>query len=207
MVISQHTQDWDARFRSGDTPWEDEQVAPAVVTLFESHVPHGTRVLDVGCGIGTTALWLARRGYQVSGWDVSSSAIQIAERRARAARLAVSFQTVDILTVDVGMPPCDVAFSRGVLHTFTEHVGRRAFAAAMARCLPANGLWLDISGSTDNPDDPAERVCLGLPRVSLAELAAAVESSFAVHEIRRVTYGVTPGRTDFLAWASVLRRR
>jgi SAM-dependent methyltransferase len=207
VAEAQHTCDWDARFRSGDTPWEDQGVAPAMVHMFQAHVPTGAPVLEVGCGLGTNALWLARQGYRVLACDVSAEAIRIARQRAIKEQLAVEFKVIDILAEDVDTGPVSTVLSRGVLHTFTEHAGRLAFASAVARCLPRDGLWLDISGSADNADDPAERAHLGLPRVSLAELASAVEPHFAVQEIRRCVYGGTPGRTDFLAWASVLRRR
>jgi len=205
--VGQHTRDWDARFRSGDTPWEDETVPEVVIQLVRAHVPSGALVLEVGCGTGTTALWLAQNGYSVVAWDVSPEAIRIAKDRAASEGVTVQFQVTDILAAASEGPRFGTVYSRGVLHTFTEDGGRRAFAAAVARCLSPGGLWLDISGSADNRDDPIERVHRGLPRVSLTEIAAAVEPDFAIHEVRRCTYGSSPGRTDFLAWASVLRRR
>ena len=207
MSPAQHTHDWQARYRAGDTPWEDDAVAPCVVDLVGAHVPVGARVLEVGCGSGTTALWLAQRGNAVVACDVAAEAIRIAEQRAAAAGLAVSCRVLDVLHEAVDGSPYDVVLSRGVLHTFTAHAGRVAFAQAIARSLAPNGLWLDVTGSADTVDPPGARARLGLPRLSLAELAMAVEPHFAVESVQRCTYGTTPGRTDFLAWASVLRRR
>jgi len=143
----------------------------------------------------------------VTACDISPEAIRVAKERAAIEHLAVDLQVIDVLAGGVETGTWEVVFSRGVLHTFTEDAGRRAFVAAMARRIPQGGLWLDISGSSDNADDPAERMRRGLPRLSLAELASAIEPYFAAQEIGRCVYGVTPGRTDFLAWASVLRRR
>jgi SAM-dependent methyltransferase len=210
MSTAQHTPDWEARYRAGDTPWDDDVVPLSVIDLFGSHVPRGAHVLEVGCGSGTTALWLAQQGYRVVACDVSAEAIRIARQRAAAAGLAVSFRVLDVLTETIETvdgSPFEVVFSRGVLHTFTAHAGRLAFAEAIARCLPPDGLWLDVAGSADTADPPGARARLGLPRLSLAELAAAVEPSFAVESVQRCRYGTTPGRTDFLGWSSVLRRR
>jgi len=207
MSTAQHTSDWEARYRAGDTPWDDDVVPLSVIDLFGSHVPRGAHVLEVGCGSGTTALWLAQQGYQVVACDVSAAAIRIARQRAAAAGLAVSFRVLDVLAETVDGGPYEVVFSRGVLHTFTSHAGRLAFAEAIARCLPPDGLWLDVAGSADTADPPGARARLGLPRLSLAELAMAVEPYFAVELVQRCLYGTTPGLTDFLAWSSVLRRR
>ena len=35
--MAQHTRDWEARFRAGDTPWEDDAAAPSVVDLVREH--------------------------------------------------------------------------------------------------------------------------------------------------------------------------
>ena len=52
-LAAQHTQDWDARFVRGDTPWEDGVVPPVVIRLFGEHASSGAAVLEVGCGRGT----------------------------------------------------------------------------------------------------------------------------------------------------------
>jgi len=44
--------------------------------------------LDAGCGVGSEALWLAERGWQVTGADISATALGIAAERARVLELA-----------------------------------------------------------------------------------------------------------------------
>jgi cyclopropane fatty-acyl-phospholipid synthase-like methyltransferase len=205
--VSQHTRDWDLRFQTGDTPWEDEGAAPSVVELVQAHARPGARVLEIGCGRGTTALWLASQGYRVIAADISPSAVESVRRRAEAAGLAIETRVVDAVADGARLPVVECVFTRGVLHTFITHAGRAKFAASVASCLPPAGLWLDVSGSAETRDDPEARQRLGYPRLLLSELAAAIEPLFEALSIRRVQYGVTPGRTDFVAWASVLRRR
>src|SRR6266568_410249 len=76
VTSAHHTQDWEALFRSGDTPWEDAEVAPVVVELFREHVPQVAAVLEIGCGLGTTALWLARQGHHVVACDIAPEAVR-----------------------------------------------------------------------------------------------------------------------------------
>src|SRR5712691_606207 len=143
VTLAQHMQDWEARFRSGDTPWEDAEVTPVVVELFRKHVPQVAAVLEIGCGLGTTALWLARQGHHVVACDIAPEAVRVARERARRAGLAIDLRVADLLADTVSLPLSDVVFDRGVLHTFVAHEGRLAFAAAVARLLQPGGLWLD----------------------------------------------------------------
>ncbi len=57
----------------------------------------GRRIVDVGCGVGTRAIALARAGFDVVGLDVSAWALEVARRRADEAGLAVRWELVDPL--------------------------------------------------------------------------------------------------------------
>jgi len=202
----QHTIDWDARFRNRDTPWEEAVVAPDVPHLFDTFARSGASVLDVGCGLGTNALWLAEQGFDVTGCDVSERAIETARKRAARRGLSVRFIVADLLDRRSDLPPFDVVLSRGVLHSFMTDAGRYAFAAAVSSVLVLNGLWFDISGSADTPGDPDRALAEGWPRLTLAQIAAAAETYFEVVEVRRTRYGTTAS-TGFNAFACVFVRR
>ena len=82
MAMAQYTRDWDARFRLGDTPWEDQVVAPTSIELIREYAPVHSTVLEIGCGGGTTAIWLAEQGYRVVACDISPEAVRQARQRA-----------------------------------------------------------------------------------------------------------------------------
>jgi SAM-dependent methyltransferase len=67
-------------------------------------VPSGTRVLDVGCGVGRWSRLLAARGARVTGVDLSPTMIAQAALRAAAAGLAdrCDFRVQDLAALDVG---------------------------------------------------------------------------------------------------------
>ncbi|MFJ9174990.1 class I SAM-dependent methyltransferase [Streptomyces sp. NPDC102360] len=71
-------QEWDERYRAADQLFSGNPNGVLVAEVGE--LPPG-RALDVGCGEGGDALWLARRGWQVTAVDVS----EVALRRAAAA--------------------------------------------------------------------------------------------------------------------------
>jgi SAM-dependent methyltransferase len=90
---------WDARYGSADQIWSGNP-NPRLVEEVADLAP-GT-ALDVGCGEGADALWLAARGWHVTALDVSTVALDRAAERAAAAGAAVAtritWQQADILS-------------------------------------------------------------------------------------------------------------
>jgi SAM-dependent methyltransferase len=77
-------------------PWE-QGPRDELVRLVESGRIRPCRALDLGCGTGANALYLAQRGFDVTGVDYAVAAIEKARRRAAAAGATVSL-VVDDLT-------------------------------------------------------------------------------------------------------------
>jgi len=73
---------WDARYRDGD--WLDEGRPAPIVVDAERWLPRKGLALDVACGAGRNALFLAERGLRVLGVDLSREGLRLMERRARA---------------------------------------------------------------------------------------------------------------------------
>jgi SAM-dependent methyltransferase len=80
---------WDARYREVNRIWSGN---PNVALVAEvGDLPPG-RALDLGCGEGADAVWLARNGWQVTAVDISGVALQRAAEHAAAAGVSVDFQ-------------------------------------------------------------------------------------------------------------------
>src|SRR2546428_7126227 len=83
-------------FLAERTPVEVDQIE----ALLQLHPPR--RILDLPCGQGRHAIELARRGYDVTGADLSPFLLNIADKRARAARVGVRWLTGDMRQVIAG---------------------------------------------------------------------------------------------------------
>jgi SAM-dependent methyltransferase len=89
---------WDERYRSAKQVWSGEPNPQLVAEV--AGMPPG-RALDVGCGEGADAIWLARRGWAVVAADISSVALGRAAQHARdtdpAASARIEWRQVDLL--------------------------------------------------------------------------------------------------------------
>lgn len=92
---------WDARYGATDQVWSGNPNQRLVEQV--SDLAPGT-ALDVGCGEGADAIWLATRGWQVTGTDVSPVALARAAERAAAEGHEVldriTWQQRDVLSWD-----------------------------------------------------------------------------------------------------------
>jgi SAM-dependent methyltransferase len=80
--------EWDERYGAADQVWSGE---PNLALVAEAAGLQPGRALDVGCGEGADAVWLARRGWQVTALDVSQVALHRAQGLAREAGVEVAW--------------------------------------------------------------------------------------------------------------------
>ncbi len=100
-----------------DNSFTKNTVEEVDFVLEELRLPAGSRILDVGCGTGRHAVELARRGYQVTGVDISSGMLAEAEKAAREADVEVELIHADATRFtsgklfDAALCLCEGAFS------------------------------------------------------------------------------------------------
>lgn len=84
---------WDERYGADDRVWSGHP-NPQLVDRVAALTPG--RALDVGCGEGADAVWLARQGWQVTALDVSAVGLAKAALHASAAGVDVTWRRVDL---------------------------------------------------------------------------------------------------------------
>ncbi|MCX7707971.1 MAG: methyltransferase domain-containing protein [Anaerolineae bacterium] len=132
---------WEARYRSGDIPWDTGIVPPEVEALIASgRVPCGW-ALDLGCGSGLSSRYLARHGFRVIGVDLAQSALVRAHRAAQAAALPAFFCRGDVSQLGFLRVRATLALDIGCFHALPPD--RRPFyVASLADLLVPGAFYL-----------------------------------------------------------------
>jgi len=96
------------------------------------------RVLDIGCGEGKDAVFLARNGYAVTAFDIAQAGLDKAKKLAEQNHVKVDFFKADICAY---MPDIlfDIIYSSGVLHYLPEN-RRSTFLEALKAHTSPNGI-------------------------------------------------------------------
>lgn len=126
-------------------PWDTGVVPPEVEALVAGpgELPAGV-ALDVGCGTGLNAVYLARHGWRVTGVDWIAQAIQQAEGRAAQAGLSseqVRFFQADVTRDDflAGHEPVNLWLDIGCFHGVGA-AGQASYARQAARLVAPGGV-------------------------------------------------------------------
>ena len=117
--------EWDERYGASSRIWSGEPNGALVAET--AHLAPG-RALDVGCGEGADAVWLARRGWRVTALDVSAVALRRAAQHAREAG-------VDVALVHAGLVEAELPAGGFDLVSAQYPALRKAPGAAAERTL------------------------------------------------------------------------
>ena len=126
------------------------QPTPIFVEFFEHLDQQDAHVLDVGCGQGRDAIFIARKGHRVVGVDISTNGIQDLENTAKKENLPIEGVVADIVTyVPTGV--FDVILIDRTLHMLGRPT-RIAVLKTLLDHVAANG-WLLIADEASNIGD------------------------------------------------------
>ncbi|MDP6446551.1 MAG: class I SAM-dependent methyltransferase [Pirellulaceae bacterium] len=129
---------WDLAFCS-ETPQEADFIEAACAKYAE-HPVH--TLLEPGCGGGRLVLEMAKRGYDVTGFDLNEPAIAYVKRRLRRRRLDANVYLQDMTDFDLPAP-VDAAFN--LMNTFRHLLDEQSalkHLAAVARNVKPGGVFL-----------------------------------------------------------------
>lgn len=161
-------EDWDKRYASVENLWA---VRPNRFLVAEVAELEPGRALDLACGEGQNAIWLATLGWDVTGVDFSEVAIAKARSRAERDGVRVEFTCADLLEVEPAVGAFDLVL---VLYLHISADGRRQVLANAAAALAPGGTFVlvghDLTNLTDGVGGPSDPDLLCTPDQIASEL-------------------------------------
>jgi tellurite methyltransferase len=162
---------WDARYRAG--AYAERAHPTALLADWLDRLPRG-RALDVACGAGRNALFLAAAGYAVDAVDISSAGLERGSAAAAEHGVAVGWHCVDLEERPDALPrgPYDLV-------VWVRYINAALWPAVVSRLAPGGHVLVEqhlvTSADVVGPSSAAFRLAPG-------ELARAAADLVAVYE-------------------------
>jgi len=189
------------RYRSGETPWDTGVPDFNLIEVVKDFPVQNCKALEIGCGTGDNAIWLAQNRFEVTGLDISDIAVGKATGKASQVGAKCRFLCADFLQDKIDGAPFGFMFDRGCFHSFGTADDRRRCAANAAAHLGDAGLWLSLVGNADEV-----RQGPGPPQRSAQDIVLAVEPFFEILLLRSGRFGSSQPNGP-RAWRCLMRKR
>ncbi len=149
---------WDSFYSKGKAngvpiPFFVDAPDENLAEYFEKGILTSGKALELGCGPGRNATFLAEKGCSVDAVDVSQEAIAWARERARAKNLAINFVCDSIFNLAVEPASYDLVYDSGCLHHLPPH-RRITYVELLKKALKPSGFYAltcFVPGSADEP--------------------------------------------------------
>ena len=190
---------WEHAYRAGHVNWDPGQYDGHLPWLIDTFSIRPCRAIDIGCGNGKSAIWLAEQGFDVTGVDLAPTAIKqavaLAARRNVPARFVQGvFPNVpELLGIKY-----DLVIERG----FLQHLKHEEMAETLLRIselLSPGGFFYSLMLA-----DGGKTGYRGMKRWREDEIRAVVQPLFRVVSMKKSVF--TPGETGSMpAWVTVMK--
>jgi SAM-dependent methyltransferase len=192
---------WDAPYREDRVPgWDVGRPSSHLVKAVENGTFPPGRAIVLGCGTGSTALYLAEQGFKVTGVDVAPTALALAAEKAVQADLRIDWILADVVALPK-LAPFDLIFDRGCYHHICQY-NSAGYVETLRRLSQPGTQALILAGS------PADGQSVGPPRIKEATIRTDFSALFAFEWLRKIRFDTRDANAQGpSAWSIHLRRK
>jgi SAM-dependent methyltransferase len=133
-------------------PWNICHPPKQLVDLVEDGKVMPCSAVDLGCGTGNYAIWLAQKGFQVTGIDFSKIAVELASKKAQEEKVNCKFFVGDLIDKNFNLnTEFEFAYDWEILHhIFPED--RDTYFKNLAKILKKGAKYFSVCFSEKDPD-------------------------------------------------------
>lgn len=125
-----------------------------LVEYFENGL-NPTRVLEIGCGPGRNAIYMAKKGCKVDALDISQNAIDWAKERAKEDQADINFHCQSLFSFPFELNSYDFVYDCGLLHHLAPH-RRLSYLEVIKKVLKPKGHFGLVCFNTDGALDTSD---------------------------------------------------
>ncbi len=194
--------EWDEDYRrTKPPPWDIGKAANELKEVVENGTVKKCRAVDLCCGTGTDAIFLASKGFDVTAVDISPAALVQAQQKAQQAGVSVRWVLADVLAPP-SMQSFDFLYDRGCYHV-VRNQNREAYLASVDRLSHPASKFLLLAARRDSESVPG----IG-EGVTEQELLFDFQSLFDVVWLRQNRLEANrPGGLGPPGWGALFQRK
>jgi SAM-dependent methyltransferase len=184
---------------SGRPPWETGHPQKEVIQLERAGEIVGS-VLDVGCGTGENAIYLASQGHEVWGVDFAPASIQKAQDKVIQRHQTVTFLELNALELHTLGRTFDTVIDSGLFHVLSDEE-RPLFVESLATVIRPGGTYFMLCWSELEPAGG-----YGPRRITQAEIKDSFQKGWHINYIRPAAFDSWLRSNGPRAWLSSISK-
>ncbi len=191
--------DWDAIYREGTPVWETgEPSAELIRFLDEKRIGRGS-ALDIGCGTGADAIYMVRRGLEVTAVDNSPTAIERARVRAEQEDALPRFVLADYYEFAQTSGAFDFAYDSGLYH-YVRQIELDRYLDALWRVTRPGSYYMTLAAAAGEPIEGSP------PPVTKRQLYNELGRLFEVVRLEPIRMPSLVLKDGYPAWSCLMQR-
>ena len=127
--------------KPGIAVWTNKKPPEELIELVESGKIKPCKVIDVGCGEGFYSIYLASKGFDVTGIDISEKAINYAKKNAKKEGFDIKFKVMDLNDLSEIKEKFDLVLEWAILHCMPFEK-RKKYIESISKILNKGGKYL-----------------------------------------------------------------
>jgi SAM-dependent methyltransferase len=192
--------DWEDHYASGHMPWDSGLPSSELQRVLREHEVALGRALELGCGTGSNAVWLAQQGFDVTALDIAANALKVAREKAAAADVDVQWIHADVQNFNPGGEPFDFIFDRGCYHC-CRRVDLLGYLQTLSNVTRPGTRFLCLCGNANEQSESR------IPRVTEAEIRAELGGLFEFLHLKAMHFEDAGGMQGPLGWSVWMVRK
>ncbi len=197
--------DWDLTYREGTPVWETGRPSAELARFLDEKRIGGVpakrvgSALDVGCGTGADAIYMVRRGLEVTAVDSSPTAIERARVRAEMEDFLPRFVLADFFEFAQTAGTFDLVYDAGLYH-YVRHVDLDRYLDGLWRVSRPGSYYLTLAAA------PGERIEGAPPPVTKRQLYNELGRLFEVVRLESIRMPSPILKDGYPAWSCLMQR-